>query len=235
MTELALARGWKVTHFNRGKRDPDGVENVETLNGDRKGQLDSLKGRKWGRRRRQHRLHPEVHEMSADLLAPNTGYCLYISSISAYASFEKPNDIGSPTACSKQDQEEITNETYGPMKALCEQYVRDAYGAAPRRASRLHRGPARPDRPLHVLAGALREGGDMAVPGTPADPDPDCGRARSRRFHDGTRRAARGRHFQRRHAAPARSPWATSWIRAARSRARTRSSRGSTRISSPAR
>ena len=47
MTELALARGWKVTHFNRGKRDPDGVENVETLNGDRKGQLDALKGRKW--------------------------------------------------------------------------------------------------------------------------------------------------------------------------------------------
>ena len=47
MTELALAKGWKVTHFNRGKRDADGVENVETLHGDRKGQLDSLKGRKW--------------------------------------------------------------------------------------------------------------------------------------------------------------------------------------------
>ena len=28
LTEQALARGWKVTHFNRGKRDADGVENV---------------------------------------------------------------------------------------------------------------------------------------------------------------------------------------------------------------
>jgi len=45
LTEQALARGWKVTHFNRGKRDADGVENVETLHGDRKGQLDSLNGR----------------------------------------------------------------------------------------------------------------------------------------------------------------------------------------------
>ncbi len=45
LTEQALARGWKVTHFNRGKRDPDGVPGVETLHGDRKGRLDSLKSR----------------------------------------------------------------------------------------------------------------------------------------------------------------------------------------------
>ncbi|MDH4260908.1 MAG: GDP-mannose 4,6-dehydratase, partial [Gammaproteobacteria bacterium] len=46
LTEQALARGWKVTHFNRGRRDAE-VENVETLLGDRKGQLDSLNGRRW--------------------------------------------------------------------------------------------------------------------------------------------------------------------------------------------
>jgi 2'-hydroxyisoflavone reductase len=46
LTEQAMARGWKVTHFNRGKRDPDGVADVETLIGDRKGQLDALKGRR---------------------------------------------------------------------------------------------------------------------------------------------------------------------------------------------
>ena len=60
--------------------------------------------------------------MSAELLAPNAGYCLFVSSISAYASFEKPNDESSPTG--KLDDpniEEVTSETYGPMKALCEQ------------------------------------------------------------------------------------------------------------------
>ena len=25
LTDMALKRGWKVTHFNRGKRNPDGV------------------------------------------------------------------------------------------------------------------------------------------------------------------------------------------------------------------
>ena len=172
LTELALARGWKVTHFNRGKRDADGVENVETLHGDRKGQLDSLKGRKWDAVVDNTGYIPKYTKMSADLLAPNTGYCLYISSISAYASFAKPNDIGSPTGVlENKDQEEITNETYGPMKALCEQYVRDAYGA---RSSIVRPGyivgPLDPTDRFTYWPVRFAKGGDMAVPGTPADP-----------------------------------------------------------------
>ena len=172
MTELALARGWKVTHFNRGKRDADGVENVETLHGDRKGQLESLQGRKWDVVVDNTGYIPKYTKMSADLLAPNTGYCLYISSISAYASFAKPNDIGSPTGVlENKDQEEITNETYGPMKALCEQYVRDAYG---KRSSVVRPGyivgPLDPTDRFTYWPVRFAKGGDMAVPGTPADP-----------------------------------------------------------------
>ena len=172
MTELALARGWKVTHFNRGKRDADGVENVETLHGDRKGQLESLQGRKWDVVVDNTGYIPKYTKMSADLLAPNTGYCLYISSISAYASFAKPNDIGSPTGVlENKDQEEITNETYGPMKALCEQYVRDAYGT---RSSIVRPGyivgPLDPTDRFTYWPVRFAKGGDMAVPGTPADP-----------------------------------------------------------------
>ena len=172
MTELALARGWKVTHFNRGKRDADGVENVETLIGDRKGQLDSLKGRKWDVVVDNTGYIPKYEKMSADLLAPNTGYCLYISSISAYASFEKPNDIGSPTGVlANPDQEEITNESYGPMKALCEKYVRDAYGerCAIVRPGYIV-GPLDPTDRFTYWPVRVAKGGDMAVPGTPADP-----------------------------------------------------------------
>ena len=172
LTELALARGWKVTHFNRGKRDADGVENVETLHGDRKGQLDSLKGRKWDAVVDNTGYIPKYTRMSADLLAPNTGYCLFVSSISAYAGFAKPNDIGSPTGVlENKDQEEITNETYGPMKALCEQYVRDAYGA---RSSIVRPGyivgPLDPTDRFTYWPVRFAKGGDMAVPGTPSDP-----------------------------------------------------------------
>jgi 2'-hydroxyisoflavone reductase len=110
--------------------------------------------------------------MSADLLAPNTGYCLFISSISAYASFAKPNDENSPTGVlENKDQEEITNETYGPMKALCEQYTRDAYGA---RCSIVRPGyivgPLDPTDRFTYYPVRVARGGDMAVPGTPADP-----------------------------------------------------------------
>ncbi len=172
LTALALARGFSVTHFNRGKRDPDGVENVETLIGDRKGQLDSLKGRRWDAVIDDTGYIPKYCKMSADLLGPNTGYCLYISSISAYASFEKPNDIGSPTGVlENKDQEEITNETYGPMKALCEAYVRDAYGT---RSSIVRPGyivgPLDPTDRFTYWPVRFARGGDMAAPGTPADP-----------------------------------------------------------------
>ncbi len=172
LTEVAMSRGWTVTHFNRGKRDPDGVPGVETLIGDRKGQLDALKGRKWDAVVDDTGYIPKYCRMSADLLGPNTGYCLYVSSISAYAKFDKPNDIGSPTGVlGNKDQEEITNETYGPMKAACEQYVRDAYGT---RSSIVRPGyivgPLDPTDRFTYWPVRFARGGDMAVPGTPADP-----------------------------------------------------------------
>src|SRR6202046_3079294 len=96
LTKEALRLGWKVTHFNRGKRAPDGVADVETLIGDRNGQIDALRGRKWDVVIDDTGQIPKYVQMSAELLAPNVGYCLFISSISAYASLAKPNDESSP-------------------------------------------------------------------------------------------------------------------------------------------
>ncbi len=83
LTQEALRHGWKVTHFNRGKRSAEGVAGVETLIGDRKGQLDALRGRSWDAVIDDTGYIPKYVKMSADLLAPAVGYCLYISSISA--------------------------------------------------------------------------------------------------------------------------------------------------------
>src|ERR1700677_5336800 len=77
LTQEALRLNWKVTHFNRGKRAADGVPGVETLNGDRKGQLDSLRGRTWDVVIDDTGYIPKYVEMSAELLAPTVGYCLY--------------------------------------------------------------------------------------------------------------------------------------------------------------
>jgi 2'-hydroxyisoflavone reductase len=172
LTQEAQRLNWKVTHFNRGKRAADGVPGVETLNGDRKGQLDSLKGRTWDVVIDDTGYIPKYVKMSAELLAPNVGYCLFISSISAYASFAKPNDEESPTGkLSDPNVEEITGETYGPMKALCEQYSAEAFKG---RISIV-----RPGYIVGPLDGTDRftywpvrasKGGEMLAPGTPHDP-----------------------------------------------------------------
>src|SRR6201991_2314243 len=113
LTDEALRRNWKVTHFNRGKRVAGGVPGVETLTGDRKGQLDALRGRSWDVVIDDTGYIPKYVKMSAELLAPNVGYCLYISSISAYASFARPNDEHSPTGkLTDPNFEDITNDSY---------------------------------------------------------------------------------------------------------------------------
>jgi 2'-hydroxyisoflavone reductase len=172
LTSEALHRGWKVTHFNRGKTAADGVPGVETLIGDRKGQLDTLRGRKWDALVDDTGFIPKYVKMSAELLAPNVGYCLFISSISVYASFAKPNDERSPTGTLPDPGiEEITDTTYGPMKALCERYTVDAFkGRAGIVRPGYIVGPLdRSDRFTYWPVRASR-GGDMLAPGTPRDP-----------------------------------------------------------------
>lgn len=172
LTREALQGGWRVTHFNRGRTAADGVPGVETLLGDRKGQLDALRGRKWDVVVDDTGFIPRFVRMSAQLLAPNVGYCLFISSISVYASFARPNDEHSATGTlADPDIEEITDTTYGPMKALCEQYsaaafsgrigvVRPGYIVGPLdRSDRFTYWPVR-----------AAKGGEMLAPGTPHDP-----------------------------------------------------------------
>jgi 2'-hydroxyisoflavone reductase len=172
LTQEAQRLGWKVTHFNRGKREAAGVPGVETLIGDRKGQLDALRGRKWDVVIDDTGYIPKYVKMSAELLAPNVGYCLYISSISAYASFAKPNDEHSETGkLSSPDVEEITGETYGPMKALCEQYSAEAFKG---RISIVRPGyivgPLDTTDRFTYWPVRASKGGEMLSPGTPRDP-----------------------------------------------------------------
>ena len=161
-----------MTHFNRGKSAAEGVSGVETLIGDRKGQLDALKGRSWDVMVDDTGYIPKYVKQSSALLAPKVRYGLYISSISAYASFAKPNDEDSPLGkLANIEEEEITETSYGPMKALCEQYsmaafkgrmsvVRPGYIVGPLdRSDRFTYWPVRASR-----------GGEMLAPGTPQDP-----------------------------------------------------------------
>jgi 2'-hydroxyisoflavone reductase len=172
LTEQALARGWKVTHFNRGKRRPEGFAGVEQLTGDRDGKLDALQGRKWHAVIDNSGYVPRIVRMSAELLAPNAGLYLFVSSISAYASFAKPNDEDSPLARLQDETvEKIDGETYGGLKALSE---RAAQAAFPGRAIVVRPGyivgPLDPTDRFTYWPVRVSKGGEMLAPGAPADP-----------------------------------------------------------------
>ncbi len=47
IVDAALAQGHQLTLFNRGCTNPGLYPEVETLTGDRDGELDSLSGRRW--------------------------------------------------------------------------------------------------------------------------------------------------------------------------------------------
>ena len=174
LTRDAQRLGWKVTHFNRGKRGTGDLEGVETLIGDRKGQLDALRHRRWDAMVDDTGYIPKYCRMSAQLLAPEVRYALFISSISVYDSFAHPNDehgaLGKLKAEDAQS-ENVTETSYGPMKVLCEQSVQQAF---PKRASIVRPGyivgPLDPTDRFTYWPVRYARGGEMLVPGTPQDP-----------------------------------------------------------------
>lgn len=172
LTQVARDIGWKVTHFNRGKTAANGVAGVETLIGDRAGQLDSLRGRHWDAVIDDTGFVPEQVRNSSELLAPNTGYCLFISTISVYADFGKPIDEGSPTVKLSDPATQDPNQNlYGGRKALCEREAMAAFhgrGCVVRPGYIV--GPLDPtDRFTYWPVRASR-GGEMLAPGSPSDP-----------------------------------------------------------------
>jgi 2'-hydroxyisoflavone reductase len=123
--DLALAAGDTVTLFTRGKHNPDLFPGVERITGDRAGDLHLLEGRTWDAVLDTSGYLPAVVSASARSLAGRVGHYTFVSSISVYRDF-RVNGIDEDYPCgelAKDAAETLTNDTYGPLKALCEQAV----------------------------------------------------------------------------------------------------------------
>jgi 2'-hydroxyisoflavone reductase len=177
----ALSRGHKVTTFNRGKTHPGELPaEVEQLMGDRNGQLDALKGRKWDVVIDNPTTLPAWVRDAAQVLKGNVERYVFISTISVYADTSKGVDETAPLA--KYDGPDAYKETleamrasgyktYGPLKALSEQeaeksfpgktlIIRPGLIVGPRdETDRFTYWPVRIDR-----------GGEVLAPGDPKDP-----------------------------------------------------------------
>src|SRR5437764_10133211 len=130
--KYALERGHKVTVFNRGKTHPGEVPTeVEQLVGDRNGNLDALKGRKWDVAIDNPTSVPVWVRDVGQVLKGNVDRYVFISTISVYGGTSKANiDETAPLAkYTGQDAMKETHDTliasklqvYGLLKALYEQ------------------------------------------------------------------------------------------------------------------
>ncbi len=128
LVEAALARGHDVTLFTRGRTRPELFPDVERLKGDRERDLSPLRRRRWDAVADTSGYVPRVVRASAELLADAVGHYTFVSTVSVYADLSGPIDEDSPLASLADETEEVTGETYGPLKALCEHAVDATFG-----------------------------------------------------------------------------------------------------------
>ncbi len=173
LVEAALARGHTVTLFNRGQHEPELYPEVEKLRGDRDGGLDVLRGRHWDAAIDTSGYVPRLVRASAKLFADTVGHYTFISSISVYSEFRHAGMDESTPVGTLADPlvEQVTNETYGPLKALCEQV---AVQAMPGRVLNIRPGlivgPHDPSDRFTYWPWRAARGGEILAPGFPGRP-----------------------------------------------------------------
>ena len=129
LVNSARARGHDVTLFNRGQTNPNLFGQVDKIQGDREKDLDQLAGQ-WDAVIDTCGYFPRIVRMSAEALKGKVENYVFISSISVYSDFSKLgiNESDSVGKIEDESIEEITGESYGPLKALCEKAVQDIFG-----------------------------------------------------------------------------------------------------------
>lgn len=174
--EAAISRGHSVTLFNRGRSNPHLFADhpqVEIIHGDRDGELDKLKGRRWDAAIDPSGYVPRVVRASAEFLADAVDHYTFISSISVYADTSQPGQDESAPVGRLDDPtvEAITGESYGPLKALCEEA---AEAAMPGRVAIVRPGlivgPDDPSDRFTYWPVRIAQGGEVLAPGRPDYP-----------------------------------------------------------------
>jgi len=129
LVNSALNRGHEVTLFNRGKHNLEWFPEIEKFRGDRDGDLESLRGRKFDAVIDTSGYVPRIVKISTEFLKDKVKHYTFISSISVYKDFSEMgmNENSDVGKLDDESVEQITGETYGPLKYLCERAVEEIY------------------------------------------------------------------------------------------------------------
>ncbi len=168
----ALARGHRVTLFNRGRTNTDLFSEVEKLRGDRNDDLTALEGREWDVVIDNSASVPRWVRQSAELLKHSANQYIYVSSLSVIADNSIVGADESIPVAQLEDPtvEQITGQTYGGMKALCEKMAQDAFGdRATVVRPGLIVGPMDVSDRFTYWPVRIDRGGEVIAPGDPTD------------------------------------------------------------------
>lgn len=128
LVRYAVARGHRVTIFTRGRHDAELPNEVVRLQGDRNGQLDSLKGKRWDAVVDDSATNPAWVAQSTELLDAAVGAYLFTSSTGVfYPYLERGIDESRPVRYEAQNPKD-PSESFGVAKAQCERQVFKAFG-----------------------------------------------------------------------------------------------------------
>ena len=124
----AVSRGHHITIFTRGRHDADLPDNVARLIGDRNGQLDALKGKRWDAVIDDSATNPAWVTMSTELLKDATGAYLFTSSTGVYYPYLKRGlDESAPVRYDADDPKD-GSASFGVAKAQCERQTIKTFG-----------------------------------------------------------------------------------------------------------
>ena len=170
IVEAALAAGHELTLFNRGQSNPGLFPDVPTIHGDRTSDLSALESGRWDAVIDVAGYVPRVVRMSAELAARRASHYTFISTISVFKDFaHRGMDETAPTGIlSDPSAETVGGETYGPLKALCEQA---AEAAMPGRTLVIRPGlivgPHDPTDRFTYWPHRIAQGGEVLAPDKP--------------------------------------------------------------------
>lgn len=173
IAQAAVDAGHDVTLFHRGRTGAGLFPQATHLTGDRNEDLSALRDGEWAATVDVCAYLPRQVRALADALGGRGGHHLFISTASVYRTPVAPGfDESAPLAeLADPETQEITAQTYGGLKVLCE-----------RAATELHGAGTTIVRPTYVIGPydrsyrftwwveRLARGGEVLAPGDPQDP-----------------------------------------------------------------
>ena len=167
LVEAAEKRGHEVVLFNRGKTNSTVFSHLRHIQGDRRKDANLVGTEEWDAVLDTCAYSPQDLQPMIEALKDKTKTYMFISTISVYDNYKngRPNETSS-TFTQKFDSDEVTGETYGPLKVMCEQLLHETFND---RALIIRPcivvGPHDPTDRFTYYAKRLAKNGKVAVPG----------------------------------------------------------------------